>query len=162
MSFFGSVKSFFEGVGKTLEKLFGAGASTFEVKAQAVITYVAPLVTTIVQLTAGTAAATLVSNIMKTVQVDLATVATAVQAGTAAPGSHTYVVVTTALNSITSNLASLLAAAEVKNSGKVSEITAAVNLIVGEVEAVLSSLAASNAPAPAVPAASAPIAAPAK
>jgi hypothetical protein len=138
MSFFGKFASFFEAVGKELEKLFGGGS--FAQKVQAVITYVAPVVETIVQLAGGTAAATLVTNIINMIKSDLATVSTVVQGATVAAGTPAASAISTALASIETNLSSLLTAAEVKNSTNFKNIETAVNLVLGEVQALLANL----------------------
>ena len=68
-----SIKSFFESVGSEIEKLFkSVVSSSWEQKASATIKYVAPLVETIVQLAAGTAAAAAVTGVINQVQADLA------------------------------------------------------------------------------------------
>jgi hypothetical protein len=77
---------------------------------------------------------------MGTVQSDLAVLAAVVDDATAAPGSHAAAVATSALNSIKTNLSGLLAAAEVKNSAKSTEITIAVNTIVAEADVLLAHL----------------------
>lgn len=142
MSIGSSLKSFFSKVGQEIEKLFGGKASV-EQKVQAVITYIAPLVNTIVTL-ADPAIAPLVSGVISTVQADLATVSTIVQAGTAVPGSTGSQSIITALTSVKNNFATLLADAGVKNSANFSKISAAANLIIGETEAVVSELASST------------------
>jgi hypothetical protein len=137
MSFLGSFKTFFEKVGAEIEKLFGKAG--LEQKIQAVITYAAPIVETIVTL-ADPPIAPLVNSVISIVQADLATVSAVVQGATPTPGSTTSQTITTALNSIKSNLSGLLTDAGVKNSTNFSKISAAVNLIIGEVDAVLTNL----------------------
>jgi hypothetical protein len=144
-----SVKTFFSKVWDEMEKLFTNGA-TYEKAIQSVITYAAPIVETIVGLAAGGPAAALVTRVISTVQSDMATVSVVVQQGTVAPGSTAATTCEAALNSIKTNLTSLLTAAEVKNSAKAADITNAVNLIVGEVDAALSGLPTAAAPAAAV------------
>jgi hypothetical protein len=147
MSLFGKFKSFFEAVGSELEKLFGSAG--FEQKVVAVISYAAPIVETIAQLAGGPAASALVTNIINAIKTDLATVSAVVQGGTVAAGTPTATTVETALKSIQTNLASLLSAADIKSSAKAGEITTYVNLLSGEVNALLAGLTA----APTVPAA---------
>lgn len=132
------VITFFEKVGSTLKKLFTSHG--WETKAIATINYVAPMVETIVALTAGGPAATIVANVVNIVKADLATVATVCQDGMPAPGSTAAQTVTSALNSVKSNLTELLADADVKNSAKAEEITAVTTTIIGEANALLSSL----------------------
>ena len=147
MSFWGGFKTFAEKVGSELKKLFGAGG--IEQTAVAVITYVAPLLETIVQLAAGSGAEALVAGVIKQVQADLATVSALVQGGTVTAGSSVAQSISTALGSVKDNLASLLADAHIKSSSKNTAITAAVTTIVGEVDALLGTPSISSAPAPA-------------
>jgi hypothetical protein len=140
MGILSSAKSVFEKVGAEIEKLFGGSASV-EQKVQATITFVAPLVNTVVVL-ADPAIAPTVAKVISTVQADLALVSTVVQGATPAPGSSAATTATTALNSVKTNLSELLTDSGVKNSANFSKISAAVNLIIAEVEAVLSGLSA--------------------
>lgn len=137
-----SVSSFFHRVGSAMKKLFGS--STWEKSAQATISYVAPLLETIVQLSAGSGAEQAVASIIGKVQSDLATLSAVVDEANASTDPHASAVVATVLGSIRDNLSDLLGMAEIKNAGKVTEITAAVNLIAGEVNAMLGSLPAST------------------
>jgi hypothetical protein len=132
------MKKFFERVEAAFKKLFGS--TTWEKTASATITYVAPLLETIVQLTAGSAAETVTAGVVATVQSDLATLSAVVDGATATPPANELAAATEALTSIQTNFGSLLAAAEVKNSGKVTEITAVANTIIGEVEAILGNI----------------------
>lgn len=147
-----SIGSFFSKVEAELKKLFGS--TTVEQKIQSVISYVAPIVNTIISL-ADPAIAPFVAGVISTVQSDLATVSVVVQGAAVSAGSTAAQTVTSALNSVKANLAGLLASAEIKNSAKVSQITAATNLVIGEVDAALAGLA----PAPAAAVAPAPVAA---
>jgi len=140
MGILSSAKSVFEKAGAEIEKLFGGSASV-EQKVQATITFVAPLVNTVVVL-ADPAIAPTVAKVISTVQADLALVSTVVQGATPAPGSSAATTATTALNSVKTNLSELLTDSGVKNSANFSKISAAVNLIIAEVEAVLSGLSA--------------------
>ena len=135
------IVSFVEKVGSELKRLFKStiGSSTFTKTVQATITYVAPILETILTLV-DPAIAPIVARVIGIVQADLATVSVVVQHGKVAPGTPGAVAVETALNSIKENLSGLLAVAEVKNSSKIQEITASVNLNVGETDALLNSL----------------------
>lgn len=139
MSVFSLCKTFFEEVGAELKKLFKSTA--WEQAALAVVTYVAPIAEGILTF-ADPAIEPLVANVVNVVKSDLATISVVVKQGTAAPGSPAAVAVTTALNSINTNLRGLLEVAEVKNSTKIAEITAAVNTITNEVDAALAALPA--------------------
>ena len=141
MSFWGSFKTFFEKVGAELEKLFGAG-SKIEQQIQAVVTYVAPIVSGIISF-ADPAIAPLVNKVIAIVQADLATLSTVAQDTTITAGSTAAATAVSVLTSIKTNLSGLLQMAEVKNSAKISQITSAVNTVVAEVQAILTSLAGS-------------------
>jgi hypothetical protein len=132
-----AIGTFFDKIGSTLKKLFGS--TTWEKQVQGVITYVAPIVETIIGLM-DPAVAPLVSGIIGTVEADLATVSTVVSGATVPAGSTSAAAVASALNSVKTNLASLLAMAEVKNSSTSAGVTAAVNLIVNEMDAALTNL----------------------
>ena len=138
MGILSSAKSVFEKIGAEIEKLFG-GTASVEQKVQAAITFVAPLVNTVVVL-ADPAIAPTVAKVISTVQADLALVSTVVQEATPVPGSSAATTATTSLNSVKTNLSELLTDSGVKNSANFTKISAAVNLIVGEVEAVLAGL----------------------
>lgn len=144
MSFFGGVESFFKAVGHTIEKLFGKAGLAQTLSAT--ITYVAPILNTILAL-ADPAVAPLVAHIISIIQADLATVQTVIQQGTPAPGSPAEAAIKAALASVNENLASLLAMSAVKNSTKVSQITAAVGLITQETNAALGALETQTATA---------------
>jgi hypothetical protein len=144
-----SLGSFFGKVWAEFKKLFGKEPQVAQV-VRSVITYVAPVLETVVTLAAGSAAGTIVTNVINNVQADLATVSTVIQQGTVAPGSTAEASIIAALNSVKSNLGTLLTDADVKNSAKAAEITSATNLIIGEVEAALTNLVpTSTTPAPA-------------
>jgi hypothetical protein len=132
------VLSFFEKVGSALKKFFTN--PTFEKQALATISYVAPLVESLVGLSAGTAAEQAVAGVIGQVEGGLATIAALVQDGTVAPGSPAGVTVATAANSVKENLVGLLTLAEVKNSAKAAQITSAVDLVVGELDALVANL----------------------
>lgn len=133
-----SIGTFFHKIEAEFIKLFKA-APSYEQKVQSVIALVGPIVVGVIGM-ADPAIAPEVNTVMRTVQSDLATVSALTQAGQVAPGSTGAVTVETALNAIKDNTSGLLALAEVKNSTKVSEITSAVNMIVGEMDAMLTAL----------------------
>lgn len=146
-----SLSTFFHKVGSAFKKLFGS--STWEKTASSTITFVAPLLETIVGYVAGSGAENTVKGIIGTVQSDLATIAAVVDGGQV--DAHGTAVVVSALNSVRANMSGLLNLAEVKNSDKQAAITTAVNLVVGEVDAMLGALPAAqavNTVAPAPPA----------
>lgn len=133
-----SIGTFFHRVEAEFVKLFRA-APSYEQKVQSVIALVGPIVVGIIGM-ADPAIAPEVTSVMRTVQSDLATVSTLTQAGQVAPGSTAVVTVETAMNAIKDNVNGILSIAEVKNSVKVNEITSAVNMITGEMDAMLAEL----------------------
>ena len=139
------MKKFWERVEAAFKKLFGS--TTWEKTASAVLSYVAPLLETLVGLTAGGPAETLVAGVVSTVQKDLATIEAVVGDATATPPANELAAATEALTSIKTNLGSILTAAEVTNSAEASKITAVVNTIIGEIEAMLANVPSSAAPA---------------
>lgn len=141
MKFLSKFKTFFDKVGAVLEKFFGS--SGLEQKIEATITYIAPLVNTIVKLV-DPALAPEVAAAITLIQADLATASTVVQEGTVAPGSTAEQTVTTALTSVQTNLTTIITDAGVKNSASFTEIDAAGNLILGELQAMLAALTSST------------------
>jgi hypothetical protein len=138
MALLSSLKTFFEKVGAEIEKLFG-GPTSLAQQVQAVITYVAPLVNTIVVL-ADPAIAPLVAGVIAIVQADLATVSVVVQGATPTPGSTVAQTLTTALGSIKNNLSGLLTDAGVKNSANFAKISSIASLVMAEADAILAKL----------------------
>jgi hypothetical protein len=132
------MKKFWYKVEDAFKKLFGS--TTWEKTASSVLTYLAPLLETLVALTAGGPAAALATGIVDTLQSDLATVAAVVNGANATPPANELAAVIQALESIETKLAALLTAAEIKNSTNAAKITAVVNTIVGEVEAILENI----------------------
>ncbi len=130
-----SVGSFLKKVEMEFVKLFHE-APSFEQRAQSAIAIVGPIVVRILQ-SADPSIAPVVGSVLKTVQSDLATVSALTQAGQVAPGTPAAVTVTTALNAVRDNLSGMLQIAEIKNSTKVTEITNDVNMVVGELDALL-------------------------
>ena len=141
-----SIGSFFEKIGSEIEKLFKE-TPTWAQKALQAVAYLAPLVQTIATLAGGAAVGTEVGSILSQIKGAVATVSAVAQAGTPAAGSTTIQTVTTALNSINTNMAALLASADIKNNAKVTDIEATTNLITGEVDALLTGLSTPAAPA---------------
>ena len=139
-SFFSKIKAFFE-------KVLGSG--NWERTVGSVITIVAPLVESLVALTAGEPEAAEIQSVVNQVQSDLAVVAALATSVTPATGATTYQQIGTVLNGVKTNLASLLAAGHVKDTATVTKVTAIVDTVTNEVEAILSELPTATAPAPA-------------
>jgi hypothetical protein len=138
MSFWGKFNSFFHAFGSELERLFGN--ASYAQKAAAVINYAAPVVEMIVQDVAGTDAEKEAESIIETIKTDLATVSALVQGGTPDAGSTVWASLKKALDSAKANLTSILQLAAIKNHAKVDKITSGVNLVVGELDALLGGL----------------------
>jgi hypothetical protein len=131
-----SVKTFFEKIGEWFKEI--AHNTTWEQTALTTLKVVAPLLDTLVTLTAGEAAGAVVANAVNQLQSDIAGAA-ALLSGADAGGTVT---VTSLLNSVKTNLGTLLADADVKNSTKITQITSVANTVIGEVEAILSAVPA--------------------
>lgn len=130
---------FFDKIGHDVKLVFqDAFSLTFEQKVLSTIAYTEPFVNGIVSL-ADPQILPVVEKVEAAVVGDLTTLKNLAQAGKVAPGSTAAQQVVAALGSIKSNLSALLADTGVKNSSKVTQITAAVNLINGEVDAILES-----------------------
>ena len=128
MSWFKDVEGFFK-------KAFGS--TTWEHTAETTLTFVAPLLETVVGLAAGSPAETVVSNVIGQAQKDLAGVTTLVQGS---QGGSAKQDVSNALTTIQTNLKTLLSDVDVKNATEAQKITAGVTIITQELQAVLASI----------------------
>jgi hypothetical protein len=126
-------KSFFDKIGDFFKDIFDNKA-TWEKTASTALAVVGPLLDTVVGLTAGSAAATAVSNVITQVQKDLQAALALLSSDT---GGTAKQQVTQLISGVQSQLATLLADADVKNSAEAAKITSAVNLISGELQAIL-------------------------
>lgn len=134
---FAHIKSFFT-------KLFGS--TNWERVAVNTLAVVGPLLTTLVTLTAGAPAAALVSKIVATAQSDLQTVSslvTAVQSGTSTGAAAQL---QNLLAGVKANLSSLLTAADVKDPDTQAKVSAIVNTVIEEIDAILGELPTSVTP----------------
>ena len=123
---YNALKNFFLKLDKDEPQIEKAAALTLQVAA--------PLVETIVGLTAGEAAAAEIAVIVTDVQTEMANVQTTLAAAGPAP------TVTSALTAIVSNLKALLTGAQIKNPATLSKVSTVVETVVGEVEAIISDL----------------------
>lgn len=135
---------FFEKIGHALKKVFGS--TNWETQAISTISYAEPIVVGILGFV-DPLAVPLVTGILTEIVASLSTVKALVKQGTVPPGSPASLTIVTELNSVKTNLAALLEDAHIKNSEKIAQITAAVNIVNGEVDAILG-----QAPLSAVPA----------
>ena len=146
------VSTFFSEVGKYFKKLFGS--TTWEKQVSATISYVSPLLDTVIALTAGAPAAAAVQLVINEIQKGLATLATVVSGAVSAPSTSGYQTAINALNSIKTNVQSLLTVAEVKNPTDQAKLADIVDTFVGELDAVLENVPTDAPSAPSAPSSS--------
>jgi hypothetical protein len=127
-----SIKTFFQHVGEFFLEAFKK-APSFEQVASTTLKLAAPLLGTVLTLIAGPAAATKAQGIISQVQADMAGLATALSGAGIATGNVTL---TSFLESIKTNLGTLLTDADIKNEAKFSEIEGVANTFIGEIEAI--------------------------
>lgn len=126
MSFFSKVASFFEKFIKN---------TTWEQKASAGLGLLAPGLESIVALTAGEPDAAEIQKVVAEVQSDLGTIAGLLSQSQA--GVSVTATLVNVLNSIKGNLSALLAAGHIKDQATLQKVTAIVNGVIAEVEAIL-------------------------
>jgi hypothetical protein len=145
------MKSFFHHVWDWLKNV-AAHEATWEKAAQTTLKIAAPLLNSLITLTAGSAVADRVAGIVAQIQADMAGADAVISgAGTGSGG----VTVTSFLDSVKANLGTLLTDADIKNHAEFSKISSIANTVIGEVEAITSAMPAPSSPAPATPGASA-------
>jgi hypothetical protein len=129
--------SFFKSIESEFKKIFGS--TTWEKTAETTLTLISPLLETAVALTTGEPAAAALTAVIAKVQAALAAavkVLSDVQAGKATSTSAVQTISTT-LTAVQSDLQTLLTAGQIKNPATQAKITAIMNTVVGEVQAVL-------------------------
>lgn len=138
----------FTGIWDFFKKL--AHSNTWERSVSTTLNLIAPLTEEIVTLTAGEAAATEVQSIVTQVQNDLALVSGVVSGAESGAAANPTALGTaqSALQSVSSNLSGLLAAGHIKDPATLTKVTSTVDMIVGEIEAILKAIPTS---APASP-----------
>jgi hypothetical protein len=129
-------------------------STTWEQKVSSAVSIAAPLTEELVQLALGSPAEQLVAGAVSIIQSDLLTVKTVVSGATSPTGASGIATISNALSSIQTNLAPILASADVKNAKNAAGITNAATLILTSLQAILASLPTPAAPAapPAAPA----------
>jgi hypothetical protein len=148
------MKTLFSHIKTFFTKLFGS--TNWERVAVNTLAVVGPLLTTLVTLTAGAPAAALVGKIVSTAQADLQTVSslvTTVQSGTSTGAAAQL---QNLLAGVKANLSSLLTAADIKDADTQAKVSAIVNTVIEEIDAILGEVpttATGAAPAPPAPAA---------
>ena len=129
--------SFFARVKVELKKLF-VHVPGWEASAAATLTYLAPMVETVVSL-ADPAAAPLVTSLIEKVQSAMAAAAVVIKAAGPAPTLTTY------LNAVNSDVAQIEAVAGIKDPTTAAKLTALLATITGEVNAILAEVNAGKA-----------------
>jgi hypothetical protein len=146
------MKTLFSHIKTFLEKVFGS--TNWERVAINTLAVVGPLLTTLVTLTAGAPAAALVSKIISIAQADLqtaATLITSVQSGTATGAAAQL---QNLLAGVKTNLTSLLTAADIKDADTQAKVSAIVNTVTEEIDAILTEMPTASPAASTPPAAS--------
>src|ERR1039458_7668805 len=138
--------SFFSKIEAAFKKVFGS--SKWEQTAETTLTLVAPLLETLLALTAGAPAATAVGVVIAKIQMGLATAAklsSDIKAGTlnATTGAAQL---SAALTAVQADLATVLSAAQIKDQTTQATVTALVDMVSGEVQAILAAVPAPVAP----------------
>jgi hypothetical protein len=141
-----SIKTFFDKIWDFL-KAEAPSAQNWEQAASTALKVASPLLDTLLTLTAGEAVESKVAGIVAQVQQDMSGAA-----GLLSGAGGTKATLTSFLTSIQTNLGTLLTDADVKNATKFTEIESTANTIIGEIEAVASSMPSDYTP-PAPPAA---------
>jgi hypothetical protein len=132
-----SVLSKIGGFFKHMFSFFDSDAASFEHTASTTIALISPLVNTLVALTADSSIASKVAGVVGQVVTDLNNTAAMLTGGEAGSAEHTILGF---LQGVQTNLGTLLADADVKNSAKAAEITGVVNTVLGEVEAIVQAI----------------------
>lgn len=130
------VLTFFEHIGDFLKDHLGSAAS-FEQTAATTLTVVAPLLNSLLALTAGEKYATKVSAVVAQVQTSLSNTAALLNGAEAGDATHS---VAGFLTEAQTALPTLLADADVKNSTKVAQIEGIVNTVLGEIGAIAAAI----------------------
>lgn len=128
--------SFFKKVEAFFKKVFTS--TKWETTASSTLLIVGPLLQTVITLLAGAPAGSAVGGILADIQTDLGAAKAFIDDANLTGATSSRAAAVNLLNSVKTNLPQLLAAAEVKNSGKQAEITSIVNTITGELGEILS------------------------
>ena len=139
------VKSFFEHIGEWLKDHLG-DAQTVEHQAATALAVLSPLLSTLITLTAGSAIAAKVASYVSAVQTKLANASALLNGAETTVQSGTPITLDSMLSGVQSDMAALLADADVKNSTEIAKIESVCNTIVGEVEAIQTATAGHTAP----------------
>lgn len=134
MSFFSAIDNFFKKIDADLAKALGE-AQTWAPRIASDIALITPILTGVLTLVEGAPVATLVNGVITQVLSDVSAVnAVATTAG----GSQATAL--SLLNSIKTNLSTLLSSADVKNSTLTAKLTDAITSVITEVDAMVAAL----------------------
>ena len=128
--------SFWRDVEGVFAKLFGSKAAWEETASQ-VLTVIGPLVSTVVTLVGGAGAGLAVQSVIGQIKNDLVSAIVILQSN---PGGTAKAQAQALISSLNANLQSLLEDADVKNSKAITQITAAVTLVSGELQGILAAV----------------------
>jgi hypothetical protein len=126
------VKSFFDHIGEWFKDHLG-DAQSVEQTAVTALAVAAPLLNTLITLTAGAPIAAKVSAVVATVQTKLNSAIALLNGAEAGDPIHS---VDGFLGDVQTNLGALLTDVDIKNSTKAAQITSVVNTLIEEIEAV--------------------------
>ena len=132
--------SFFSKIEAAFKKVFGS--SKWEQTAETTLTLVAPLLETLLALTAGAPAATAVGVVIAKIQMGLATAAklsSDIKAGTVSSANGAQQL-SAMLAAVQADLGTLLTATQIKDQTTQAKVTAIVDSISGEVQAIIAAL----------------------
>jgi hypothetical protein len=130
-------KSFFSKLESFFKKVFGS--STWERTAETAITITAPLLETLVALTAGEPAAAALTGVIKQAENDLAGTAVLLQQAQLGDGTA-KTQATNMIAAVDTNLQTLLTDAQIKDPATLEKVTAVVNTVSGELQAILAAV----------------------
>lgn len=128
--------NFFKNVIHVFTKLFGNAPSVLQT-ASSVLRYVSPFIKGILSLVGGEPLAADVQKIVAEIQSDLATAATLISQSHGSPSAGIVDQLVNILTAVNSNLAALLQAGHIKEPSTVAKVTAIVNTITGEIQALV-------------------------
>ena len=135
MAFILDLKSDFSKIEHIFTTFFKKAPSWAAV-AETDLAFIAPIINSLVVLNGGASVEPDVNAVLVKIQKDLVLATKFVQAEDSSAN------LTDVLSNISSNLSGLLTIAAVKNSSKITEITAYVNGVIGEINAIIAALPA--------------------
>jgi hypothetical protein len=134
------MSSFFSKVAHVFGNIFSKAPSVLQT-ARSVIGFVGPLVTGILPLVGGEEYAAETGKIIAEIESDLATAGTLISQAHGAPSTDALTTISNSLVAANNNLGALLSAGHIKDPATVAKVTAVVNTVTGELQAVVGLLA---------------------